>query len=117
MSNSIGIDQRHLLRLHRMLEHVLHQGGYTLTIRQLSILLSCFLDGQHRTLRDLAASVGSAKPAVSRMVEHLIEQGLIERRSDPRDRRSVLFVHTPAGHCLLREIAAAGDRACPKGWS
>lgn len=114
MSSQTSFDEHQLQGLHRMLGHVLHEPRYSLTIRQLSILLSCFLNGHHRTLRELAVSVGSAKPAVSRMVQHLIDQGLIERRSDPRDRRSVLFMHTPAGDRLLREIAAGGARACDR---
>lgn len=117
MNDDLDIKERELRRLLLMLEHVIHQPRfcltigqprYTLTIRQLSILLSCYMRCGNRTLRELAANLGSNKPAVGRMVDHLIEQGLIERRSDPRDRRSVLFIHTAAGARLLHGIAAVG---------
>jgi DNA-binding MarR family transcriptional regulator len=89
-----------------VLERVSEQHRYTLTLKQLTVLLICYLSDQDRTLRTIAVRLGSAKPAVSRMLEHLIEYGLIERLADPRDRRSVLFQYTPAGQKFLRGIVA-----------
>ncbi len=100
-----------LARLRNILERVGDQHRYTLTIKQLTALLTCYLNDQDRTLRMIAARLGSAKPAVSRMLAHLIEQGLIERLADPRDRRSVLFRYTPAGQKFLRGVVAQnGDQ-------
>ena len=39
---------------------------------------------------------------VSEIVSHLTEQGLLERESDPADRRRTLIWLTPAGHDVLR---------------
>lgn len=93
-------------RLREILERVGDQRRYTLTLKQLTALLTCYLNDQDRTLRMIAVRLGSAKPAVSRMLTHLIEQGLIERLADPRDRRSVLFQYTPAGQKFLRGVVA-----------
>ena len=39
---------------------------------------------------------------VSEIVSHLVQQGLLERESDPADRRRTLVWLTPAGHETLR---------------
>jgi DNA-binding MarR family transcriptional regulator len=98
-----------LSRLCGILERVGEQHRYRLTLKQLTVLLTSYLNDQDRTLRTIAFRLRSAKPAVSRMVEHLIEQGLIERVPDPRDRRSVLFQCTPAGQKFLRGVVAKSD--------
>ena len=85
------------------------QHRYALTLKQLTVLLICYLSDQDCTLRMIAVRLGSAKPAGSRMLEHLIEGGLIERLADPRDRRSVLFQYTPAGQKFLRGIVTDCD--------
>jgi DNA-binding MarR family transcriptional regulator len=95
-----------LARLRLILERVGGQQRYALTLKQLTTLLACYETDQDRTLRMIATRIGSAKPAVSRMLEHLIDLGLIERLADPRDRRSALFQHTPAAQKFLRGIVA-----------
>jgi DNA-binding MarR family transcriptional regulator len=39
---------------------------------------------------------------VSEIVSHLERQGMLERESDPADRRRTLIWLTPAGHAALR---------------
>jgi DNA-binding MarR family transcriptional regulator len=97
-----------LMNFYRILTRFTDQDGHSLTIRQLAVLLTCYLLDEEHTVRQLAATLHVAKPAVSRMLDHLVVEGLIERRADPRDRRSVLFERTCAGQAFLEGIAKPG---------
>jgi DNA-binding MarR family transcriptional regulator len=44
------------------------------------------------------------------MLDYLVNEGLIERRVDSRDRRSVLFERTHAGKRFLERIAKPGTK-------
>ncbi len=107
-----------LMNFYCILTRFTDQAGHSLTIRQLAVLLACYLLDEDHTVRRLAARLGIAKPAVSRMLDHLVEEGLIERRTDPRDRRSVLFERTCSGQEFLERIArpATDPFAAPR-WS
>jgi len=94
-----------LMKFYDFLTRCIAQGSHTLTIRQLVVLLICYLFEEDHTVRRLAARLRVAKPTVSRMLDHLVEEGLIERRTDPRDRRSVLFERTRAGREFVEGIA------------
>ena len=100
-----------LMGFYLMLQRFIDQGSHSLTIRQLAVLLTCYLLDEDHTVRRLAARLHAAKPAVSRMLDHLVEEGLIERKTDPRDRRSVLFECTHAGKMFLEGISSSGTRA------
>ena len=54
-------------------------------------------------------------PTMSRIVEHLVKDGLVTREADPADRRSVKIAATDAGRALLdegraRRVQAIGTR-------
>lgn len=94
-----------LIHFYDILRHITDQSDFSLTIRQLAVLLTCYLFDEEHTVRRLATRLGLAKTAVSRMLEHLVHEGLLERRADPRDRRSVLFERTLAGNSFLERIS------------
>ena len=54
------------------------------------------------TVGEAAGHLGRAQSVVSEIVSHLEQQGLLERESDPADRRRTLVWLTPAGHEALR---------------
>jgi DNA-binding MarR family transcriptional regulator len=58
------------------------------------------------TIGEAAAHLGRAQSVVSEIVSHLTEQGLLERESDPADRRRTLIWLTPAGQDALRRDRA-----------
>jgi len=61
-------------------------------------------------LTDLAVSEGVSQPSMTSLVARLVDAGLVQRRTDPGDRRAVLIALTPAGAELLdrrREARAA----------
>jgi DNA-binding MarR family transcriptional regulator len=54
------------------------------------------------TVGEAAAHLSRAQSVVSEIVSHLERQGLLERDSDPADRRRTLVWLTPGGHDALR---------------
>src|SRR5262249_1020330 len=62
------------------------------------------------TIGEAAAHLCRAQSVVSEIVSHLERQGMLERESDPADRRQTLIWLTPAGHAALdrqREVLGA----------
>ena len=98
------VKDANLLDFYHILRRCVDQNYQTLTIRQLIVLLTCYLFDEDHTVRGLAVRLRVAKPAVSRMLDHLVEEGLIERRADPRDRRSILFERTHSGRAFIERI-------------
>jgi DNA-binding MarR family transcriptional regulator len=66
------------------------------------------------TLGEAAAHLRRAQSVISEIVSHLERQGMLERESDPADRRRTLIWLTPAGHAALhrqREVLSATQLA------
>ena len=54
------------------------------------------------TVGEAAEHLRRAQSVISEIVNHLERQGLLERETDPADRRRTLIWLTPAGHDALR---------------
>jgi DNA-binding MarR family transcriptional regulator len=61
-----------------------------------------------RRITDLAASEGVAQPSMTALVTALERSGLVQRCSDPSDRRVALVTLTPEGMRYIRERREAG---------
>jgi len=102
----------------------LRRGGPDLTSRQKALLLTVYLTDPPHTVRGLAADLAVSKAAVSRALNRLSRLGLVRRRVDEADRRSVLVQRTAAGSDFLAgfaevvieaERSATADRDPPAG--
>lgn len=67
------------------------------------------------SLADLAAAEHVRPPTMSRIVENLVQDGLVTRDTDPSDRRMVSITATDAGRAMLddgraRRVSAIGGR-------
>lgn len=60
-------------------------------------------DQSQATINDLAKQLGITKAAVSQMVDWMVEQGLVDRRKNPRDRRCRVLTLTALGKCQVEE--------------
>ena len=80
----------------------LDQSG--LTLRQLSILLTVYLELPPHTVRGLAERLHVAKPVISRALDTLGRQDLILRKRDPSDRRNVLVQRTVKGALFVENL-------------
>jgi DNA-binding MarR family transcriptional regulator len=78
------------------------------TMSQAKVLFLVYGLGPLR-MSDLTARLGVTPSTTSELVERLVEAGLVERRDDPADRRSVILTMTGAGAASLdrmRELNA-----------
>jgi DNA-binding MarR family transcriptional regulator len=62
-------------------------------------------------ISELHQHVLLSQPALSRMVDRLVDRGYVERRADPRDRRSVRLSLTDAGRGKQRQIGRSHARS------
>lgn len=87
----------------------------TLDRQELSLTAAATLTTLRRSgpvrLTDLAVAEGVSQPSMTALVARLADAGLVERTTDPADRRAVLSTLTPAGAELLdRRRAARAER-------
>jgi MarR family transcriptional regulator for hemolysin len=76
--------------------------------------------GTWRSQHDLAGAVGIEGPTLTRHLDGLERQGLVQRRQDPENRRAVLVELTDEGHALhakLRDVVVGFDRQLRAGLS
>lgn len=91
--------------------------GPDLSARQMALLLTVYLTPPPHTVRGLAQTLNVSKPAITRALDRLAELGMVKRKTDDADRRSVLVQRTVKGSVFLREFgdlivtaaATAGD--------
>ena len=84
-------------------------GQPDLTNRQMALLLVAGQEEGPHTERGLAARLGVSKPVVTRALNSLSALGLVKRRRDERDRRSVFVDMTEQGEGFLDDFAAMID--------
>ncbi len=76
-----------------------------LSARQMALLLTVYLTPPPHTERGLAACLNVSKPAITRALDRLGAHGLIRRKLDEADRRSILVQRTVKGSVYLSEFA------------
>jgi DNA-binding MarR family transcriptional regulator len=83
---------------------------FDLTARQAALLLSVDANPGHG-VRFASVAIGADFPTCSALVGRLEERGLIERRSDPDDRRRTRLYLTPAAAEIVAAVEAAQQAA------
>jgi DNA-binding MarR family transcriptional regulator len=104
----MGIDLRPAQALRLLHQTALAQAreeGPDLTVRQTAILLTIYLEPPPHTVRGLAARLNVTKPVITRALDTMGGNGLVERRRDPTDRRNVLIRRTVAGSLYVSKMA------------
>jgi DNA-binding MarR family transcriptional regulator len=95
-----------LVRLVRLMErkHAQYQAEHPDAVERATYLLLVHLvkDGPQRA-GTLAEAVHSDPSTISRQVAHLVRLGLVERTTDPEDRRATLLVATTEGRRVFEE--------------
>lgn len=76
-----------------------------LSARQMAVLLTVYMTDPPHTVRGLAEMLNVSKPAITRAIDRLGEFALARRKTDPRDRRSVIVQRTVRGSVYLAEFA------------
>ena len=76
-----------------------------LSARQMAVLMTVYLSQPPHTVRGLADQLNVSKPAITRALDRLSELGMIRRKTDDNDRRSVNIQRTVKGSVYLTEFA------------
>lgn len=100
-----NLDQERLTDWRRALIRYVRSGQPDLTNRQMAMLLVIGLEGGLHTVRGLAARLQVSKPVVTRALNSLTALGLVLRRIDERDRRSVFVDMTSGGTAFIADFA------------
>ena len=77
-----------------------------LSVRQLTILLTIYMEAPPHTIRDLAKNLQVSKPVITRALNAMGKLNLVARRRDDADRRNVLVQRTVKGALYLDQLAA-----------
>jgi DNA-binding MarR family transcriptional regulator len=80
------------------------KGGPDFTLRQLSILLTVYLEQPPHTVRGLAKKLGVTKPVITRALDSMGKQEIIARRRDEADRRNVIIQRTVKGALYVESL-------------
>jgi DNA-binding MarR family transcriptional regulator len=76
-----------------------------LSLRQVSILLTIYLEAPPHTVRDLARKLGVTKPVITRALDTMGKFEFVDRKRDDKDRRNVLIQRTVKGALFLERLA------------
>lgn len=86
-----------------------------LSLRQLTILLTIYLESPPHTVRDLAARLHVTKPVITRALDSMGKHRLVNRRRDEKDRRNVLIQRTVEGALYLERLGDVVSAQSRKG--
>src|ERR1700756_4052165 len=89
----------------RVLVASVRTNGPDLTARQLALVLMVYMTPALHTVRGLASLLNISKPVITRALDRLGKLGIVRRKIDETDRRSILVQRTVKGSVFLREFA------------
>jgi DNA-binding MarR family transcriptional regulator len=82
-----------------------HDKAADLSVRQMTILLTVYMEAPPHTIRDLAKKLNVTKPVITRALDSMGKLGLVSRRRDEKDGRNVLVQRTVKGALYLEKMA------------
>jgi DNA-binding MarR family transcriptional regulator len=82
-----------------------HNDEADLSSRQVTILLTIYMEAPPHTIRDLAKKLHVSKPVITRALDSMGKLELVSRRRDETDRRNVLVQRTVKGALYLDRLA------------
>ena len=103
--------------LHDFTFDLVHDQAPDLSLRQLAVLLTVYLESPPHTVRGLAAKLKVTKPVITRALDSMGRLELLTRRRDPADRRNVVVQRTLKGALYverLGDLIAAKAKDLPR---
>lgn len=98
------------LNMNRLLSHYLKDAGIPLTKEQWSVMAILWkTDGC--TQQDLADATYRDRPGITRLLDNLQKEGLVERKPHKTDRRTNLIYLTKKGQGLEKPVVTALNQA------
>jgi DNA-binding MarR family transcriptional regulator len=105
MPMAVEIRPAQALRLLHDLAHALVTDGEAdLSVRQLAVLLTIYLEPPPHTVRGLAAKLHVTKPVITRALDTMGKVDLVSRKRDPADRRNVVIQRTVKGALYVEKL-------------
>ena len=102
---SIALRPIQALRLwHDVTLDLVRDGEQDLSARQVTILLTIYLETPPHTVRGLAPKLGVTKPAITRALDTMGKMELVSRRRDEADRRNVVVQRTVKGALYVEKL-------------
>ena len=93
--------------VHRMRADVKQAAPETLSFSHFRVL-SC-VNRDVRTVSLIADQLGVSQPAMTKMVNGLVERGLIKKRPDQIDKRQILLFLTASGESLYQKVISKAE--------
>lgn len=107
--------ERTARRMKQFVQEHLHQAGAGITVDQWLILQELNRqDGQSQL--DIAKATYKDPPTMTRILDILVEKGLVHREHDPADRRRFSILLTPAGRQKIEEVLPLVRAARREAW-
>ena len=75
-----------------------------LSVRQITILLTIYLEPPPHTVRGLASKLDVSKPVITRALDAMGKLELVTRKRDVKDMRNVLIQRTVKGSLFLERL-------------
>lgn len=100
--------------LHDVNLALVRDGDQDLSARQMTILLTIYLEPPPHTVRGLASRLNVTKPAITRALDTLGGMRLLSRKRDEADKRNVIITRTVEGALYLEQL---GDLVVEKAGS
>jgi len=88
-------------------ERILDAAGVRLDRAGAALLYRLHLQGDGQRVTSLAERLGIDAPSVTRKIQQLEREGLVDRQADPDDRRAIRIRLTPAGRRTLERLLKA----------
>ncbi|KND20209.1 MarR family transcriptional regulator [Pannonibacter phragmitetus] len=102
---AVDIRASQALRLwHEVNLELVRDGEQDLSARQMTILLTVYLEPPPHTVRGLAAKLNVTKPAITRALDTLGSMRLLSRKRDEADKRNVIITRTVDGALYLDRL-------------
>lgn len=90
--------------LHDFEFELVHDAAADLSVRQLAVLLTVYLESPPHTVRGLAAKLRVTKPVITRALDSMGRIELLTRRRDQTDRRNVIVQRTVKGALYVERL-------------
>lgn len=101
----MDISARQALKLwHDVTHELVLEDDTDLSARQMTVLLTVYLETPPHTVRGLAAKLGVTKPAITRALDTMGRMGLLTRRRDDLDKRNVIILRTVKGALFVERL-------------
>lgn len=84
---------------------IVRSGEPDLSSRQITILLTVYMEPPPHTVRGLAAKLNVTKPVITRALDTMGSLDLVSRRRDDSDRRNVVVQRTVQGSLYLERFS------------